>query len=832
MPLAPHVQQPLGELLNALYHLETSAGGGMKRAYSAIFQDLPDRLEYPDYYLVIKEPRCLNGIFESLQRGSYSSPQAVAYDLFLIWSNAREYNEQGSMVYADADKLEGYMERLWRERAPPLPPFESLPRPGSLPAPQPTAPDTERKPKRIKLTGALAGGPSTPSPGLVAPSAVKHRNGPSASPAPPSATPSLTLKLGGSRAPPTPAPPPPLPSLPSMPALLPATMPDLPVASTSAAGTASRDISVAPGPGAPEAGAEGEEGAAGTPGPSLPTIGDVESGWMSGDVGPNPMQAYLDILDKIRKYTDATGRPLATPLIDVPDRAARPDYYQLVDRPLSLNSIEANVHAGVYGSPEAFDQDLHHLFSIAKLFIRPDSPGTVYSDLMVLQRLYQELTKQVSPSVRSAIIDDAAALASVGAGPGNVQHAKGDESAVGTDFKSRATTRPTTKDKVFLDGINFKGDFLKTGDWVHLLNPDNPGKPIIAQIWKTYKRPESAQRCLSVCWYYRPEETVHPASRTFYENEVFKTGVFVDHVVEDFVDRCFVMFFTKYTRGRPRAPAWTPAMPLYVCEFRYKDDVKAFKKIKSWSSCVPEEMRKHEYEFEPYPDDRVDTLHKIKSPFVRGVAGPGRLDSGAGAGGAGAAVGAAASPTYHFSQDGKPATAQEVKDEGHARDLVVGSGDSMQVDPSSTALAVDAALASFGAPPQPQPMTVASGPSASDLSTSAALAAFSSSLDILPGATSGTASTPTVELASAPAAAPTPAELAAANEAFAPLPPSIASKFRSDTFGDVLWFAAPGAAPPASSAAASDAGATHSLEYLYWRAMQKRERERAAAEAA
>lgn len=41
-----------------------------------------------------------------MHRGLYSSPQAVAYDLFLIWSNAREYNEQGSIVYADADKLE------------------------------------------------------------------------------------------------------------------------------------------------------------------------------------------------------------------------------------------------------------------------------------------------------------------------------------------------------------------------------------------------------------------------------------------------------------------------------------------------------------------------------------------------------------------------------------------------------------------------------------------------------------------------------------------------------------------------------------------------------
>lgn len=155
MPLPPQLEQPLNEVVNHLYNLQTAAGGGLKRFYSAIFRDLPDRDEYPDYYLVIKEPRCLHGIMvrpspslrplsgrrqspagavvccargrlvgrdvssclttadtgflalqESMRRGSYSSAQAVAIDLFLIWSNAREYNEQGSMVYADADKLE------------------------------------------------------------------------------------------------------------------------------------------------------------------------------------------------------------------------------------------------------------------------------------------------------------------------------------------------------------------------------------------------------------------------------------------------------------------------------------------------------------------------------------------------------------------------------------------------------------------------------------------------------------------------------------------------------------------------------------------------------
>lgn len=44
-----------------------------------------------------------------------------------------------------------------------------------------------------------------------------------------------------------------------------------------------------------------------------------------------------------------------------------------------------------------------------------------------------------------------------------MQHAKGDEGVQGSDQKSRATTRPTLRDKIFLDCINFKGQTLRTG---------------------------------------------------------------------------------------------------------------------------------------------------------------------------------------------------------------------------------------------------------------------------------------------------------------------------------------------------------------------------------
>ncbi|GAA5993188.1 hypothetical protein JCM10908_001332 [Rhodotorula pacifica] len=785
MPLAPSLQQVLDNLLSSLYNLQTAAPGGQKRYYSAIFRDLPDRRLYPDYYVVIKEPRCLHDIMKNMHRGLYSSPQAVAYDLFLIWSNAREYNEQGSLVYADADKLESFMERLWRERSPPLPAYETLVRPGQTPPVSQTpsftstaSKEPERKVKRIKLTGSLAssaaGPAATPRPQAPTPTSMTASQ-------PVSAPQSLTVKLGGGRVTPSLAPTSRLSDSPATAAI--SRSPSALAQESAPTQSARQDSEDVAGSSAQMG--QGEEGAPGEEAkpPAIPTIPDVESGWLSG---PADEHALLAIVDRLRTYTDASGRPLATPLLDVPDVASRPDYHELVNPPISLNMIDANIRAGAYASAEQCDRDLYRLFEVARLFIRPESPGSVYSDLTVLQRLYQELTKNASPADRAAEAETAASLSSVSGGPGNVQHAKGEEGTQASDVKSKATARPTLRDKIFLDSINFKGHTLRTGDWIHLLNPDAPGKPIIAQIWKTYKRPDSPQRCVSVCWYYRPEETVHPVSRTFYENEVFKTGVFVDHNIEDFLGNCCVMFFTRYTRGRPKA--WNASMPLYVCEHRYKDDIKQFKKIKSWSSCIPEEIRAHEYDFEPYADGHVDQLVRVKSPFMRGVPGPGRLDSTQ------PDQPAAPAPSYRFSDEGKPQTLEEARTET--------LGQTMEQQGATPGFEVALPSSESSAPPLTAPP---SDPAATVLGLSAPTfpQVAGTTFDLPDGGLHNFA--PYSDLA-----AGTPAEVAAGAEAYTPLPTNLKTKFRGDTLGELLWFSAPAANVP------SITRPSRSLAYLLW----------------
>lgn len=59
-------------------------------------------------------------------------------------------------------------------------------------------------------------------------------------------------------------------------------------------------------------------------------------------------------------------------------------------------------------------------------------------------------------------------------------------------------------------------------------------------------------------------QMVHPARRTFFDREVFKTSHFCDHPVEDIIERISCQFYVKYVRGRPQAPEYYPGWP--ICE--------------------------------------------------------------------------------------------------------------------------------------------------------------------------------------------------------------------------------------------------------------------------
>ncbi|XP_077428953.1 protein polybromo-1-like isoform X3 [Vanacampus margaritifer] len=91
----------LEHLLDAVVTYAEPSG----RPVSDLFQRLPSKAQYPDYYAIIKEPIDLKIVAQKIQMGHYRSVNAMAKDIDLLVKNARTYNEPGSQVFKDANTI-------------------------------------------------------------------------------------------------------------------------------------------------------------------------------------------------------------------------------------------------------------------------------------------------------------------------------------------------------------------------------------------------------------------------------------------------------------------------------------------------------------------------------------------------------------------------------------------------------------------------------------------------------------------------------------------------------------------------------------------------------
>lgn len=48
------------------------------------------------------------------------------------------------------------------------------------------------------------------------------------------------------------------------------------------------------------------------------------------------------------------------------------------------------------------------------------------------------------------------------------------------------TFRVPTRDRTFVEEVTFKGWRIRLADWLHLANPDDPSRPIVAQVFKVW----------------------------------------------------------------------------------------------------------------------------------------------------------------------------------------------------------------------------------------------------------------------------------------------------------------------------------------------------------
>ncbi|OOF98509.1 hypothetical protein ASPCADRAFT_512767 [Aspergillus carbonarius ITEM 5010] len=285
-----------------------------------------------------------------------------------------------------------------------------------------------------------------------------------------------------------------------------------------------------------------------------------------------PMEARIKaVLKGIRKLKGPGSQLKVRHFERLPDKATYPDYYVEIREPIAIDIIKRKSKRKKYNSVDHFMRDMDLMFNNAKAYNQPESQ--IYKDAVDLQLEARKLAEHEKKKPDSEYMMEDGRLP-------------------------------------LPDGILHKGELWKVGDWVHIQNPNDVTKPIVAQVYRTWQDSEG-EKWINACWYYRPEQTIHHFEKHFYPNEVVKTGQYRDHRVEEIVDRCFVMFFTRYNRGRPRG--LPPDKDVYVCEARYNEEKHKLNKIKTWASCLPDEVREKDYEMDLF--DAPRRIKKIPSPI-------------------------------------------------------------------------------------------------------------------------------------------------------------------------------------------------------------------------
>ncbi|KAI7905845.1 uncharacterized protein BX663DRAFT_497836 [Cokeromyces recurvatus] len=80
----------------------------------ALFLELPSKVEYPDYYDVIKHPIALEDMKAKIDAKEYTLLSQFKADIELMISNAKKYNIKESQVYEDAIKIQKFVKN-WKE---------------------------------------------------------------------------------------------------------------------------------------------------------------------------------------------------------------------------------------------------------------------------------------------------------------------------------------------------------------------------------------------------------------------------------------------------------------------------------------------------------------------------------------------------------------------------------------------------------------------------------------------------------------------------------------------------------------------------------------------
>uniref|UniRef100_A0A8C9SLA7 Protein polybromo-1 n=1 Tax=Scleropages formosus TaxID=113540 RepID=A0A8C9SLA7_SCLFO len=289
-------------------------------------------------------------------------------------------------------------------------------------------------------------------------------------------------------------------------------------------------------------------------------------------------------------HQDDEGRCYSDSLAEIPARdPGSPDKL-----PLNFDIIRSNVEKGRYKRLDVFQEHIFEVLEKARRLHRTDSE--IFEDAVELQqffiRIRDELCKNGEILLSPALSYTAKHLHN------DVEREKKEKLPL--EFEEDKLKREEEKreaeksddpaggvwqsglQRTYSQDCSFEDSIYHVGDYV-FVEPAEPNlQPHIVCIERLWQD-NTGEKWLYGCWFYRPNETFHLATRKFLEKEVFKSDCYNKVPVRKILGKCVVMFVKEYFKLQPEG--FRPE-DVFVCESRYSAKTKSFKKIKMWTMPV------------------------------------------------------------------------------------------------------------------------------------------------------------------------------------------------------------------------------------------------------
>ncbi|XP_055016396.1 protein polybromo-1 isoform X2 [Boleophthalmus pectinirostris] len=540
---------------------------GTGRRLCDLFMVKPSKKDYPDYYKVILEPMDLRTIENNIRSDKYMTEDSMVEDMKLMFRNARHYNEEGSQVYNDADILEKIMKDKRKELGPP-PDDEDL-----------MSPKLKMRKNSIALKKSKYLTPLQQKLHELY-EAVKNytdKRGRRLS--------TIFLRL---------------PSRSELPDYYIAIKKPVDMEKIKSHMLANKYQDV-------DALVEDLvlmfNNACTYNEPEsliyrdalvlhrvlLETRRELEGGEDSHvpDVPRLIQELIRSLFVSVLGHQDDEGRCYSDSLAEIPAAdPANPDKPQL-----NFEIIRSNVDKGRYKRLDVFQDHMFEVLEKARRLNRTDSE--IFEDAVELQqfliRIRDELCKNGEILMSPALSYTSKHLHS------DVEKEKKEklpkefeeDKVKREEEKQEAEKREDTVEGVwssstqrtYSQDCSFKDSKYHVGDYVYV-EPAEPNlQPHIIYIERLWED-DTGEKWLYGCWFYRPNETFHLATRKFLEKEVFKSDYYNKAPVSKILGKCVVMFVKEYFKLQP--DGFEPDN-VYVCESRYSAKSKSFKKIKLWA---------------------------------------------------------------------------------------------------------------------------------------------------------------------------------------------------------------------------------------------------------